>query len=332
MTYYRLMISLFIFSLGQGAMASASHDPVSCTFDSHDPVSCTFFAEECSLCAAAACAAADAPPAPISAPAASSVVWKAKFLLLQAYVHEHGHARVPQDLNTQEYPGLGGWVHCQRRAYKNSDGGRVRRKRRVYISPEQIAALEKVGFVWNVLIAAWNAKFELLIKYVLENGDARVTQAFNTQEYPGLGSWVDLQRKAYRCRKILVQGGVPNKMNRISEGQIAKLEAIGFEWDPNAADWEDKFLLLQAYIYEHGDTKVPVSLNSSSYPRLGPWVKRQRRAFKYVNTPKEKRKGRASYITEEQIERLDKLGFVWAVRKSAKSSKNLSSVRKRMRK
>src|SRR6266481_4952019 len=37
----------------------------------------------------------------------------------------------------------------------------------------------------------------------------------------------------------------------------ARLEALGFDWDPYNTDWEKGFEHLQAYLREHKDCRVP---------------------------------------------------------------------------
>ena len=133
-----------------------------------------------------------------------------KFQLLIKYVAAHGHARVPQSLNSKEYPGLGVWVNNKRAAYRNeklrAQGKKPKSTAR--ISAAQIARLESVGFEWSRSISetAWERNFECLKAYKAEYGHARPPASLNTEKYPRLGKWVVNQRQAYRFEGMLRAG------------------------------------------------------------------------------------------------------------------------------
>lgn len=48
------------------------------------------------------------------------------------------------------------------------------------------------------------------------------------------------------------QGG-----GKITPERVARLEAIGFEWDPQKAQWNAMFKKLQKYAEEMGHCRVP---------------------------------------------------------------------------
>ena len=68
-----------------------------------------------------------------------SLSWDERFQQLIQYKAENGHTIVPQ-----LYPELGMWVHRQRRDYKKMIAGRKN-----YMTPEKIAKLESIGFVFH---------------------------------------------------------------------------------------------------------------------------------------------------------------------------------------
>lgn len=74
-------------------------------------------------------------------------------------------------------------------------------------------------------------------------------------------------------------------------------------------DWEDRLQTLADFKKGHGHCMVP-----QSHPRLGAWVKWQREKYALYEA------GKTSYFTREKIERLNKLGFVWRVRRKRKKS------------
>ena len=199
--------------------------------------------------------------------------WEEMFGLLIAYKDEHGHCDVP--LSTV-YRGenLGSWVQHRRADKKNGE-----------LSEDRIKRLDEIGFVWDVLEAAWEEMFGLLVAYKDEHGDCNMPQ---TTVYRGesLGIWVGTQRKAKR-------------KGNLSAKHIRRLENIGFVWDVSEAYWEEMFGLLVAYKDEHGDCNVPAR-EEYREKNLGAWVHSQRTA---------KRIGR---LSADRIKRLEAIGFKWS--------------------
>jgi hypothetical protein len=99
-----------------------------------------------------------------------------------------------------------------------------------------------------------------------------------------LGRWVSVQRRLYSCGKL-------------SSNLIARLESLGFEWNPLDAEWEQNFVTLSAFKAEHGHCRVPQ--NYTTNPKLGRWVVGQRRFYS------------RGILTEERITRLESLSFEW---------------------
>lgn len=159
--------------------------------------------------------------------------WKLKLSLLKRFVAEHGHARVPQSLNSAAYPQLGSWVSNQRMAYRNQRllAMGLKPVSNPRINAWQVTQLEALGFVWGGLDeSAWDKKFCLLKKYVAKHGTSQVPQSLDTQEFPRLGQWVSDQRRAYRSEHRRRAGYMPTSNHRLSKAKIAKLESINFEW------------------------------------------------------------------------------------------------------
>ncbi|WP_257616910.1 helicase associated domain-containing protein, partial [Chlamydia suis] len=170
-------------------------------------------------------------------------------------------------------PSLGVWVSNQRTKFKKGK-----------LAEDKIARLEELGFVWDVTEEAWEENFLELQRFREEHGHCKVPGGY--PENPDLGSWVSVQRKTF-------------KSSELSEDRIARLEEIGFVWDVLEEEWEKNFLELKRFQEEHGHCKVP-----QRYPEnldLGSWVSTQRYAFK---------KGK---LSEDRIERLEEIGFVWDV-------------------
>ncbi|WP_080132990.1 DEAD/DEAH box helicase [Chlamydia suis] len=264
--------------------------------------------------------------------------WEENFLELQRFREEHGHCKVPQ--RYPQNPQLASWVSNQRVDFKKGD-----------LSEDRIARLEELGFVWDVFEEVWEKNFLELQRFREEHGHCKVPHRY--PENPDLGSWVSVQRKNFKKGKLsegriarLEEIGfvwdvteeaweknflelkrfqeehghckVPQrypqnpdlgswvsnqrvdfKEGKLSEDRIARLEEIGFVWDVLEEEWEKNFLELKRFQEEHGHCKVPRGYPQN--PDLGSWVGTQRYAFK---------KGK---LSEDKIERLEEIGFVWDV-------------------
>jgi superfamily II DNA or RNA helicase len=121
----------------------------------------------------------------------------------------------------------------------------------------------------------WDMYYGSLRIYHKKEGHCRVSQQYESKGLK-LGLWVSNQRQ----RKELLE---PDQINR--------LDALGFSWDPQAEQWELGFAALCDFKKREGHCRV------SERQKLGQWVKRQRQ--------------RKSQLTQEQMLRLNKLGFSW---------------------
>ncbi len=191
------------------------------------------------------------------------------FQALVAFKENQGHCGVPPKWS--ENPQLGTWVSKQRHVYKK---GRL--------SEERVARLEALGFVLDLLTANWEEMFQALVAFKENQGHCGVPQGWS--ENPQLGTWVNRQRQAFRKGKL-------------SEGQVARLEDLGVEWDPVTADWEALFQALVAFKENRDHCGVPTRWGEN--PELGRWVSTQLKTF------------RDRKMSEERVVRLEALGFEW---------------------
>jgi Helicase associated domain len=79
----------------------------------------------------------------------------------------------------------------------------------------QVTKLASIGFRFTSKILDWDTRFQFLEQYLALHGNTRVPKAYSG--FSNLGDWVMRVRDRY-------------KLNKLSPEQIAKLEAIGFEW------------------------------------------------------------------------------------------------------
>ncbi|KAJ1463097.1 helicase associated domain-containing protein, partial [Pelagophyceae sp. CCMP2097] len=139
----------------------------------------------------------------------------------------------------------------------------------------------------------WDVNFGRLSAFKAEHGDCLVPKLFVTADGYKLGTWVQWQRETRK-----------GKGGGLADDRAARLEALGFVWDPMGAAWEENFGRLEAYKAEHGDCLVPRLFVTANGYKLGFWVSTQR----------QKRKGTDGGLTDERAARLEALGFVWDAR------------------
>ena len=211
--------------------------------------------------------------------------WEEMFGELVAFHRANGHSNVPY-----KYPrnrDLAHWVHRQRQGKKTGT-----------LSGEQIQQLQKLDFVWDVREAAWEKWFTILSEFQRVNGHCRVPQRW--KENPQLTSWVVVQRQN-------------RKKGLLDTQQIARLDAIGVEWTPNASAWDEMFARLVQFHKTHSHCNVPQDWGKDL--RLGTWVAKQRDNWK------------RNRLSAERKTLLDGLGFVWTPIDTAWESKFQELVR-----
>jgi superfamily II DNA or RNA helicase len=130
--------------------------------------------------------------------------------------------------------------------------------------------------------ATWDERFGELVAFKSRHDHCNVPDGFT--ENPRLSNWVSNQRTAYNKQQL-------------PDPRIARLESIGFVWDPLGAVWEQKFLELAAFkkIYGHCDVPQKYAGNKP----LATWLAGQRQAC------------RSNELAASRVMRLTALGVVW---------------------
>lgn len=208
--------------------------------------------------------------------------WPEYFAAAEAYFREFGHLCVP---NAYVAPGgvkLGKWLGTLKVQRKR--GGRGR-----YLTPDRIAALDRLGMVWDVDEFQWERKFQAAQQYFQEYGDLEVPTRYETPEGLRLGVWVQSVRRDYRT-------------GRLEESKVRRLETIGMVWDIEQTRWDRQYQAAQAYYQEHGNLDIPIQYETPEGLKLGQWIKRMRRDYK---------KG---VLEKRMMERLEAVGMIWDVR------------------
>lgn len=140
----------------------------------------------------------------------------------------------------------------------------------------------------------WLYTLEDLKIYKRENGDCIVPRGYS--QNPRLASWVAEQRKQFKLMK-------DSRPSSITPERIILLDDVGFVWNAQDTAWENHMSDLKHFRALHGHCCVP--LNNDQFPKLGLWVKEQRRHYTLM------KQGTQSHMTNTRIRELDKIGFCW---------------------
>jgi superfamily II DNA or RNA helicase len=189
--------------------------------------------------------------------------WQQMFNALSGYRQSLGHFGLSQE----DEPKLYRWMVTQREFFRKG-----------VLAADRVAKLNALGFPWNSRDDRWEQMFAQLVAFKQANGSCRVPS--NGRNADDLGRWVSKQR---------------SRFERISQERKARLDALGFEWEPLASVWEEMFAALIAFKADHGHCDVPQRWKANK--PLATWVAVQRR-------------NKVS-ITKERRDRLDALGFDW---------------------
>jgi hypothetical protein len=140
----------------------------------------------------------------------------------------------------------------------------------------------------------WNDKFTELRAFIRTNCHARVPVRYKLN-LP-LSKWAKRQRYQWRLKHEC-------KHSTLSDIREAKLDEVGFLWDIRLTVWEERFEELVEFRKTHGHSNVPISC--VEHPKLGTWVKCQRRQWKL------RCNGQQSSMTSSRIIKLEAIGFSW---------------------
>jgi superfamily II DNA or RNA helicase len=197
--------------------------------------------------------------------------WHQMYDRLKQYHDAHGDSNVPSAWNGNRQ--LGAWVSYQRRLRKNGT-----------IADSHIHLLDDLGFRWNIHDrGTWEDRLAEVAAFRARYGHCNIP--LNFLENPKLGRFVN-QTRSQRTRGTL------------SQDRIARLDEIGFNWSQDAEQkWHQLYDRLKQYHDAHGDSNVPYGWKED--PQLARWVTHQR---------VRRRKGT---VTDEEVQLLDSLGFVW---------------------
>ena len=214
---------------------------------------------------------------------ASDVAWGKFFASAQAYFDKHG------DLNPQaQYVdgsgvALGSWL-ARLRVYRNSG---IKNR---YMTEECIAALDKIGMIWNVPDYIWEENYAAAVRYHREHGILNVPAKYVDDEGIKLGQWIQGLRSN--------RNGTAKTVKPLTDEQIARLDKIGMIWGSKYdIQWNEAFAALCDYHKRFGSFDIPASYKTSTGIALGKWIRRQRDFFEQEK------------LSDERIEKLRGIGF-----------------------
>jgi hypothetical protein len=198
-----------------------------------------------------------------------TALWEEGFQRLGAFVQEKGHCAVPKRYVCADGYALGRWVEIQRQSQDR-------------LLAERKPRLDALSFNWDIADTQWEEGFKHLEAFVREHGHCRVPKRYVTADGHHLGEWVSTQRRS--------QDSIPAERS-------SRLDAVGFIWDSDHAQWEEGFKHLEAFFREHGHCKVPRRYVAADGHRLGLWLQVQRSNY--------------DCISIDRKTRLDALGLIW---------------------
>ena len=223
--------------------------------------------------------------------------WNEKFEELVSFKNEYGHTNVPQNPTKGikiSYPQLATFCRNMRTQYRHLHHDKTRRLS--FLTQDRIERLESIGFVWSSHEAAWNFKYEELVKFWKTHGHTNVS----SRENPDLRNWVGYQRLRYKAGS--------SKFKPLTTRQIQSLESIQFRWSPKDEKWWKNYAELKILKEKNGNLNVPC-------PKLRRWKDALRRACREyvisVSIEGTTDGVHVSGLNQERLEALQNIGFCW---------------------
>lgn len=261
--------------------------------------------------------------------------WNTMFERLKEYKKIHGNTKVQKKYSDGRTPSLGNWV-CKQRfealVYQKTNGEEGQ------ITPERIAKLESIGFVWELARQdEWEEKWLTMFseleafqkKYlstkvpILNNKFLKDGSSSQECSMSSLGRWVKTQRK--QRNRLLRNQPAP----AMTKERLEMLESIDFEWKGKRVTdydkWLNMYFKLLSYYQQHNTTIVSDSDGQVS-SRLLNWTEEQRKLYRELNIDDEgasqvsgetqddsdKASGKLNTLTQHRIDLLNEIFFDWS--------------------
>ena len=132
--------------------------------------------------------------------------WEVRFALAKNYAETHGNLNIPGNY-VADGIWLGKWLYDQKTARKGN-----------VLSDGRIALLESIGMVWETQKdTAWSRRYDAVRQYFDLHHHLRIPAQTILADGKKIGNWLILQRRN-------------RKQGKLTETQIAKLDAMGMDW------------------------------------------------------------------------------------------------------
>ena len=118
--------------------------------------------------------------------------------------------------------GLSRWVGTQRTQYRFKYQGLPS-----HLTDEREAALNELGFRWDVQGLAWSSRYERLCRFKERHGhcNAPTVKEAGHDVFDGLGAWVGTQRTEYRYKRR-------GEHSHLTDEREGMLRELGFDFSP----------------------------------------------------------------------------------------------------
>ena len=212
----------------------------------------------------------------------STMMWNKYYAACVEYKDKYGDLSPARTFITDNGIHLGSWIAnlrtCRRSGIKNG-----------FLTEERIAALDKLGMVWEVHDFVFEKFYYSAVRYVEEHGDLNVPSRYVDPDGNRLGAWIDKNRKYYHEKNP----------NLIAE-EIERLNSIGMMWEKRVDRiWQVQYEELVKYKKRFGNVKVPINYVTETGIKLGSWLSNQFEKY------------RLGKMSKEREEKLLELGVVF---------------------
>eukprot|EP00526_Cylindrotheca_closterium_P002845 CAMPEP_0113656942 /NCGR_PEP_ID=MMETSP0017_2-20120614/30733_1 /TAXON_ID=2856 /ORGANISM="Cylindrotheca closterium" /LENGTH=982 /DNA_ID=CAMNT_0000570739 /DNA_START=80 /DNA_END=3028 /DNA_ORIENTATION=- /assembly_acc=CAM_ASM_000147 len=233
-----------------------------------------------------------------SGPHLDNVRWNQMVQELQKFKEEHGHFKVPADV--EAYKTLYSWVTNNQSHYNRLQKG----EKSPRLTSERISQLTAIGFHFNEQSSGsrhddvrWNQRVQELRKFKEKHGHFNIPS--NTEAYKALFFWMSNNQIHYS--KLQKKG---EQSNRLTSKRISQLKAIGFDFASNRKNksWNKRFQELKDFKDAHGHFNVPID-DVEEHKSLRMWVNNNQWACNKF------RQGESGRITTERLKQLREIGF-----------------------
>ncbi|KAL3937784.1 MAG: hypothetical protein SGBAC_007182 [Bacillariaceae sp.] len=166
------------------------------------------------------------------------------------------------------------------------------------MTEDKVAILNQIGFCWDgTATTAKSRERQAEDKWWSRLEEFRAMHASDHKmSTPSMDRWLKQQQWLMQQRA---------ESTGVDETKLEALNAIDRNWWKSKwqLQWEERYQELLAYKEEHGNCCVPISYARNK--RLATWVSNCRKQYRLLED------GEESNMTQERIDQLKAIGFVW---------------------